>query len=223
MNLFFHDFMNLYGRIIGTDRQGNYKVRPDKPGERLVILSDSRKDLFNVGDRINYGLIQRGNYIDFAREYEIAPPTTKVDVATSVKPKSIAEVLQNADVSGVSAIIIYDSSRGIWKYNFVVVAATEQRTRQAIETLYDWGFGGGGSDGVSHYQGQNGLFGGRHHVVRDFRPKVASEPKQNGILFIPVDGALIGEHMGSRHISSEFLRECVESTRLNLEERVNTR
>lgn len=225
--------MVQYGIIIGMDRKGNFKVRPEQ-GDRKVILSRSAASNFHYGQRVEYGGITPGDEVDFARSYVAADLVAKVRQDSSQVPKYtepprgftgqetpvegpsdelIQRTLSEADVSGIDAIILYDPLGKTGEYHFIAIGRTKERSRFAIDKIYEWGFGGGGTKGgKTDYLGTNRLYGESHHVIRDFREKVKGNPKQERILFLPLPGLNPKRYWGD--IDFELLKKCVESAYL---------
>ncbi len=229
-----------YGKVIGTDRKGNFKVRPEQGG-RNVILSRSAASNFRYDQMVEYNGITHGDNVDFASKYAVAGLDSKVAAESRVtrtipplqrpiryrdnrdmryeekKPasrESIERTLAKANITGVYALVIYDPSQSSSEDNFISIARNRIDSGKAIDYIFELVEpSGGGCSGPNSYEGSNGLFGQRYHVVKDFRPMVRDKPKQGGILFIPLEGLLSGSGYSLR-ISHETLKNCVESAHL---------
>lgn len=142
---------------------------------------------------------------------------------------SIEGALAEANLGGVSALILYEpkvhsagflSSSITKEYHFIAIARTSQEAQLAINKIYEMGYGGGGSIGISYYNGSNGLCGDRHHVIGDFTKLVRNNPRQGEILFMPVKGlvtwAVSTDYSRSRYmeIKPGTIQRCVEATPL---------
>lgn len=240
------------GIIIGTDGKGNFKVKPETGG-RKVILSRSAGSGFNIGQRVDYDeqSITPGDHVDFASRYQPMPgglgarvtqpaarsvsairresvmgsPNHPWDDFKYKKPlprESIERVLASVDVTGVDALVVYDpvEEPSFNGDTFISIARNREDSRKAIDYIFGiLKHGGGGCTGPNDYTGSNGLYGQRYHTVRDFRPLVKDNPKQNRILFIPLEGLLSGQgyshHYVFLKVEDETLRNCVECARLS--------
>jgi len=220
------------GTIFGTDSAGNFKVRPEKGGRTVILVRSSRKE-FNQGESISYINLRPGQNVDFADDYNritmsqrVSQPAARTHVETpregldkdgyrrSRPVLEIGRIVHAADMTGSWAMIVYESSPLVCSdFPFVAIAKDSKLADKASDILYEWGFGGGGSIGPNFYQGSNGLFGLDAHMNKDFRPKVKDNPRQEGRLFVPVDGLSWGFGYGSPTILAIVRNECVESAR----------
>ena len=62
------------GRIYGTDRLGNYKVRSPQ-FEKTVILTGSKDQPLKVGDVVQFDNTTAGEYVFFSKNYSLIKPT----------------------------------------------------------------------------------------------------------------------------------------------------
>lgn len=147
--------------------------------------------------------------------------------------KSIETTLAEADVKDISTLILYepkvhsagflDRVLGFPEYHFIVIARTPQKVKLAIDKIYELGYGGGGDavEGSSDnyfFTGTSGLYGERHHVIRDFTKLVRNNPRQEEILFIPIEGLVttVTTEFSGKYLKiyAETIKRCVESARL---------
>jgi hypothetical protein len=239
------------GIIIGSDGKGNFKVRPEAGG-RKVILSRSADSGFSIGQRVDYDdqSITHGDYVDFASIYQAMPGGLDARVAqpaarsvSAIRRESVTgrsshpwddfkgkkplprdaieRVLASADVTGVDALVVYDPVENAAgsDESFISIARNREGSEKAIDYIRGLvKHSGGGCTCPNHHIGSNGLYGQRYGLVIDFRPLVKDSPKQNRILFVPLEGLLSGQGY-SRHytffrVEDETLRNCVECARL---------
>ena len=127
--------MAPYGYVYtanNRDKVGNFKVRPVVPEKNihgkicyLVILEESAHLNLKEGQKIEYGDRKPRDYVVFARFKGLAEETSSSNVvksdfqeATSKELTSIEKALSEINETGLSALIVYESSNKQWSFNF---------------------------------------------------------------------------------------------------------
>lgn len=221
--------MAPYGEIIGRNPSGDLEVRPLDGSPKIKLIGSSGLKL-NAGVNVFYDRVRGDTAYNYWREEPKGSMVKKVKpisdderdavtnralfaiMAASLEER-IPRILGELDTSGANALVLYDPKQSAHEYHFIAIARTRDRIREVIYQIYDWGFGGDSNLGINLYEGKNGLFWGRHHVVKDFRNKVATQPHQVETLFVPLEGLVKTESWLSE-IPEEIFRLCVESARL---------
>lgn len=194
-------FYTSQGRIDVEKQIRNSQLRP-------TIVQPSRAQNSRT-EQSNHGGVRK---ISLPREEVLQQRIlTRADVHREI----IEEAMIKTGKLGIDAVVYFDSSRQLFCYSFVSVGRSRAKSENAIELIYAWGFGGGGSQtGEYQYTGKNGLYGQVHHVVRDFRPKVMENSFQNGVKFIPIASLSVDSGCLTPIIPMPTLEVCVDYTKL---------
>ena len=200
--------MAPYGMVIGRGREGDYLAKPNDGG-RIVVIKDTGKEKieFDSGQIVEYYVYCPGKNVDFARIHKANEPYNNI---VEDLPSLIQKILSELDTSGISGLLIYDPSEDSSLY-FVSIARTEETAKTPLTMFSEWGFKYGDTN-PSYCNSSNGLYGICSHVEGDFKQIVRENPKQKGILFLPIAGIAFRNKFNG--IEPDIFRRCVESARI---------
>ena len=208
--------MAPYGRIIGIDPGGDYRVRSEDG--RTVVLKGSRGDPINLGygHGIEYTCGNSGKNVVFAKTYKAGEPDNNTSTLSprgglSTKagedlPSLIQRILSKVDASGITAILIYDSLNNDNDFYFITIAKTKENAELPIELLSKLGFN---PQQLSYCHSINRLHGFCYKAKGDLK-SITSEKTRKDILFLPIAG-IASRDDKLTGIDPDIFRRCVES------------
>jgi hypothetical protein len=134
----------------------------------------------------------------------------------------LPEQLEQEKLSEFSAVILYDPKQRQIETgtHFISIAKNEADVQAAIDKIFGpWDFGGGSYDNRVAGYGHIAV-GKRAHTSKDFRAKVMANPRQDEMLFVPLEWMVSrqqgeatnadGSRVAVYGIDEEVLRMCSE-------------
>lgn len=202
------------GIIIGNHgSKGDYKVRSEDFSKPVVLVGSALRG-YEIGEEVMVGDIRPRDIRPSDRIVYFAHDYRRISLAQSSIDKAFS-----VDVSGISALVVYDPKASEDYAHWLAIARKRKRVHEVIGELENWGY-----KGRRGYKGRttgNYCYPDSSHPDRMYAKsyvmdrghgidQMGDRARKKGILLVPLEG-LVYINM----IKDEVIKACVETAKLD--------